>query len=75
MKIITDLSKKQGVGVLLIIHDINLAAKFSDKIVLMNHGKIIDYGSPFKVLKPSLLKSIYKLPIKKQSKPFRIFYF
>ena len=75
LKIITDLSKKQGIGVLLIIHDINLAAKFSDKIVLMNHGKIIDYGSPFKVLKPSLLKSIYKLPIKKQSKPFRIFYF
>ena len=50
-----------NVGVFLILHDLNLAAKFSDKIALINKGKIVSYGTPREVLKPNILEEIYNL--------------
>ncbi len=75
LKIIQSIAKSQGIGILLVIHDLNLATKFSDKIALMDKGKLISYGAPEKVMKPKILKSIYKLDIKIQKKPFWINYF
>ena len=55
LKIIKNISKDQGVGIMLIIHDLNLAAKFSTKLALLHSGEIKDYGKPKNVLKPSIL--------------------
>ncbi len=75
LKIVQKVSKEQGVGVLLIIHDLNLAAKFSDKIALLHFGEIKDYGKPKDVLKPSILKKIYNINMKVQKNPFRVFHY
>ena len=50
LKIIRNVSRDQGLGILLIIHDLNLAAKFSDQIALLHLGEIKDYGKPKKFL-------------------------
>ncbi|WP_337860466.1 ABC transporter ATP-binding protein [Ferroplasma sp.] len=44
IKIINKL-KNSGKGILLVLHDINLAYKISDRIILMKNGKIISYGN------------------------------
>lgn len=75
LKIIQNIAKKQGVGILLVIHDLNLATKFSDKIALIDKGKLISHGVPIKVMEPKTLKSMYNLDIKIQKKPFRVNYF
>ena len=48
IKLMEIIKKKavNNVGVFLILHDLNLAAKFSDKIALINKGKIVSYGTP-----------------------------
>ena len=63
IKLMEIIKKKavNNVGVFLILHDLNLAAKFSDKIALINKGKIVSYGTPREVLKPNILKEIYNL--------------
>ena len=75
LKIIKNVSRNQGVGILLIIHDLNLAAKFSNKIALLNLGEIKDYGKPKDVLKPSILKKIYKMNMKVKKNPFRVIHY
>jgi len=35
----------RNIGVLAIVHDLNLAAQFSDHICMMNGGEVIDYGA------------------------------
>jgi iron complex transport system ATP-binding protein len=52
-----------GYGVLLIIHDINLAAKFSNKIALFNEGSLFAFGAPEEVLKSEILSEVYQIPI------------
>ncbi|GJM34240.1 MAG: hemin import ATP-binding protein HmuV [Saprospiraceae bacterium] len=43
------LSEKQKVGVLIILHDINLAANYADRVILMKHGAVIAAGNPDEV--------------------------
>ena len=63
IKLMEIIKKKavDNVGVFLILHDLNLAAKFSDKIALINKGKIVSYGTPRDVLEPNILEEIYNL--------------
>lgn len=45
-----------------ISHDIFLAGKFADRIILLSEGKIAADGTPEDVLEPALLTQIYKAP-------------
>jgi iron complex transport system ATP-binding protein len=60
MEILKALTRK-GVGVLAIIHDLALAARFMDRIVLMHRGAVVADGAPKDVLKPELLASVYRI--------------
>jgi len=50
---------KNGRAVLLVIHDLNLAAAFADDIVLMADGRIVGRGMPDDVLNEDLLSHTY----------------
>ena len=42
--------ESQGYGALLILHDMNLAAQYADRIVLLRQGRVMDTGAPPEVL-------------------------
>jgi iron complex transport system ATP-binding protein len=46
-------------AVLVAIHDLNLAARFADRIVVLAHGRVATSGSPSEVLSPELLSSVW----------------
>ena len=58
MEILQSLSRN-GVGVLAVIHDLALAARFMDRIVLMDQGAVVADGSPPDVLSPGILSAVY----------------
>ena len=74
LNIIKEVSK-EGSGVMLVLHDLNLAAKYSDKIILLSNGKMVKIGSPKDVLKAELLSVIYDIDIKIKEDPFFITYY
>ena len=65
----------EGSGIMLVLHDLNLAAKYSDKIVLLSDGKIIKTGSPKDVFKAEILSEIYDIDIKIKEDPLFITYY
>jgi len=65
---------KRGLGAAIIFHDLNLAAHFSDKILLLSRGNVLDFGPPKEILTPSLIQKAYGLRVKVQKKPFRLSY-
>lgn len=53
----------QGVGVLAVLHDLNLAATYADQIAILHHGKIVDLGSPSRVLQPATIAKVFGLQV------------
>ena len=53
-----DVLKSQGVTVMVATHDLEQAAKYFDRIMLLNH-RLIGFGNPDEVLQPEMLIQAY----------------
>jgi iron complex transport system ATP-binding protein len=52
-----------GVGVLAVLHDLNLAARACDRLVLLSGGTVVAEGTPAEVLRRDLLASTYQADV------------
>jgi iron complex transport system ATP-binding protein len=50
---------RSGGTVLVVLHDLGYAARFCDRLVLLDHGKSVAQGAPADVLQPELLRQVY----------------
>jgi iron complex transport system ATP-binding protein len=50
---------RSGGSVLVVLHDLGYAARFCDRLVLLDNGKSVAQGSPADVLQPELLRQVY----------------
>ncbi len=53
----------QGVGVLVILHDLNLAARYSDRLVILKEGAIAAQGTPAEALTRETVRSIFDIDV------------
>jgi len=51
----------QGVGVLVVVHDLNLAARCADKMVVVTCGRIAAQGTPAEVLTEDLIQRVFQV--------------
>ena len=61
MEMIKDLVKTQKKSAVIAIHDLNMAARYSNKIIMLNLGKVFCFDSPAKVLTEKNIKTVYKV--------------
>ncbi len=59
MEMISGMVKRKGAAAMLAMHDLNLASRFSDTIVMLNEGKIFCAGEPSQVMTVENIKSVY----------------
>ena len=64
-----------NVGIMVILHDLNLASHFADKIAIIKDGEIMAFGEPEKIMGDTFLTSIYEVPIKVKYDPLRVHYY
>lgn len=58
LRIARDLAR-DGAGVLIVLHDLNLAAQYADRLVLMKGGKIVADGTPDAVLTEEQIGAVF----------------
>lgn len=63
LSLLRNLNKTIGLSVLTVLHDINLAALFSDYLLVMKDGKIVARGSSSEIITPGLIKEVYGLDV------------
>lgn len=56
---------KSRASSVMVLHDLNLAARYAEHIVLMDKGKIIAAGDAAAVMRPDLLEAVYGWPIRR----------
>ncbi|MBQ8180029.1 MAG: ABC transporter ATP-binding protein [Candidatus Methanomethylophilaceae archaeon] len=59
IRLLKQLSVKRGIVVIMISHDLNIAAKYSDNIIMMSEGTIYAVGKPVDVITPESVKAVY----------------
>src|SRR5690242_3225339 len=59
MKKVREFSSSPDVVTVGVVHDLNLAARFADQIVLLNHGRLVAGGSPGEVLTADLIRETF----------------
>ena len=77
MKMLREICDDLGKTVILVIHEINYAAFYSDYICIFNHGAIAKYGTVEEVMQEDILSSIYGVDFKIQwiaGHPLAIYY-
>lgn len=63
MKLLKQLNENSGKGVVVILHDLNLAARFADQIIALKQGSLAFTGSPDRLFSASRLTALYDIDI------------
>ncbi len=63
LRLLRDMAHEEQIGVLVILHDLNLAARYADEIVLMRSGSVTASGSADQVLTPALIAATFDVDV------------
>jgi microcin C transport system ATP-binding protein len=69
LELLSDLQRKNGMAVLLITHDLNLVARFADRVAVMDSGHIVEQGTLAQVFEHSVHPYTQKLLASKPKRP------
>lgn len=52
----------RGLAVVAVLHDLNLAARYCDRVALMHRGRLVRVGAPRDVFEPGRLEDVFEIP-------------
>ena len=64
MDIIKNIVREKGISAIMAIHDLNLASRYADRIIMMNSGEIFSAGDPVSALTPENIEHVYGVEVR-----------
>ena len=61
MELIQEINKKLNITVVMVLHELNQASRYSDRLVIMNQGTIISDGAPNHIINQQTIESVYRI--------------
>ena len=61
LDLLTDLNRGSGKTIVAVLHDLNLACRYADRIVAMKDGRIVAAGTPRDVISAAVVEEVYGL--------------
>ena len=61
LDLLTDLNRKRGTTIVMVLHDINLSARYADYIFALHKGTLIAEGAPSEIITEGLIKKVFDL--------------
>lgn len=59
LDLLTELNRDRGTTIVMVLHDLNLAARYSDELVAVSGGKVVAHGHPREVITKENVKSVF----------------
>lgn len=63
LNLVRTLTEQKNLAVLMVLHDLNLAGLYADRVALLVAGRVHTTGSPQEVLTPEHLTAVYNVPV------------
>ncbi|MGG0717093.1 ABC transporter ATP-binding protein [Robertmurraya massiliosenegalensis] len=64
MELLKELNKDLGITIIMVLHDLNQAAKYSDRIIAMKNGKVVKQGKPIDVYDAAFFREVFSIEAK-----------
>lgn len=61
LDLLTDLNTERGTTIVMVLHDLNLAARYADQLVALHHGKVHACGTPTDVVTQDFVSEVFGL--------------
>ena len=61
LELVKELNNTLGITVIMVLHDLNQAARYSDRIMVINNGNLCNLDSPEKILNKDMLREIFRI--------------
>ena len=59
LDLLTDLNRTRGTTIVMVLHDLNLAARYTDNLVALREGRLVAQGPPSEVVTPELVQEVF----------------
>lgn len=59
MEIVLGATRERGLTTLVVLHDLNVAARFADAIAVMKRGRLVCHGAPDAMIEPAMVASVF----------------
>lgn len=59
LDLLTDLNRERGTTIVMVLHELNLAARYADHLVAMNRGRLVAQGPPEHVLTVETVREVF----------------
>ncbi|RKY81923.1 ABC transporter ATP-binding protein, partial [candidate division KSB1 bacterium] len=69
LDLVRKLNHENGLTIIIVLHDLNLASLYCDILLLLNKGKIHSMGTPEHILSYSVIEEVYKTPVVVEQNP------
>lgn len=69
LALIRKLCNELNLGVIIVLHDINMASRYCDELIALHTGRLLAHGMPSDIMCPSTLEAIYGLPMQVMKHP------
>lgn len=61
LDLVTDLNRERGTTVAMVLHDLNLAARYADELIAVKEGTVVAQGSPTEVITAERVRGVFGL--------------
>lgn len=61
LDLVSQLNRENGRTIVLVLHDLNLAARYADQLVFVHEGRVRALGRPEELMKPELLAEVFEV--------------
>jgi iron complex transport system ATP-binding protein len=61
LRLVRSMNRERGTTVVMVLHDLSLAARYSDRLVVLGEGRVVADGTPWSVLTPAVLRTAFDL--------------
>ncbi|WP_321818520.1 MULTISPECIES: ATP-binding cassette domain-containing protein [unclassified Paraburkholderia] len=63
LRLLRTLTDERALTVVIVLHDVNLAARFCDEMIALHSGRLLQCGTPDEIMDARVLESIYGIPM------------
>jgi iron complex transport system ATP-binding protein len=69
MQLVSSLTRERHLTTIVILHDLNMAVRFADRVAVMSRGRMVCHGLPHAVIEPETVAAVFGVEAAMSSAP------